>query len=198
MPRVPRVSSSLVLCLTLLLGCDLGEDWKWPANLLIRVNYTDRDGFVELDYWSLVDAPCDRVYEALVDVEHYPEFIPGVQRVQLLEKTERAKTVQIAQDVIGRQANAKVQWMFDPAKREIQFKTLASDLTYNDGYYKFEESPDKTRCLVKVLFMVKQSQGLSLGALGQATRESYLAAARGVKKRAVTLAAERRPDEAAR
>jgi ribosome-associated toxin RatA of RatAB toxin-antitoxin module len=187
-----------MLGLAVLLGCDRGVDWKGPENLLVHEKATDRDGFVELDYWSLVDAPCDRVYDALVDVEHYPDFIPGVQRVQLVDKTERSKTVQIAQDVIGRQANAKVQWMFDPGKREIQFKTLTSDLTYNDGYYKFEDSPDKTRCLVKVLFLVKQAQGLSLGALGQATRESYLAAARGVKKRAVTLAAERHPDGAAR
>src|SRR5262249_11539893 len=128
------------------------------------------------------------IYEALVDVEHYPDFIPGVQRVQLVGQTERSKTVQIAQNVIGRQANAKVEWMFDPEKTEIQFKTLTSDLTYNDGYYKVQNSPDGKRCLVKSLFIVKQSQGLSLGALGQATRESFLTAARGVKKRATEKA----------
>ncbi len=184
MPRLPRVTSFLILGFALILGCDRGVDWTAPENLLLRDVVTDRDGFVELDYWSLVDAPCERVFEALADVEHYPDFIPGVQRVQLLAKTDRSKTVQIAQDVIGRQANAKVEWTFDPQKREIQFKTLTSDLTYNDGFYKFEESPDGKRCLVKALFLVKQAQGLSLGALGQATRESYLTAARGVKKRA--------------
>ena len=187
MRRVPRVSLVLLIGATLA-ACDRGVDWNGPEDLLVHEKATDRDGFVELDYWSLVDAPCQRVYEALVDVEHYPDFIPGVQRVQLVGQTERSKTVQIAQDVIGRQANAKVEWMFDPEKREIQFKTLASDLTYNDGYYKFEESPDKKRCLVKVLFVVKQAQGLSLGALGQATRESYLTAARGVRKRAAAPA----------
>ncbi len=183
MRRVSR-ASCVLLASVLATACDRGVDWNGPEDLLVREKVTDRDGFVELDYWSLVDAPCRRVYDALVDVEHYPDFIPGVQRVQLLGKTERSKTVQIAQDVIGRQANAKVEWMFDPDKREIQFKTLSSDLTYNDGYYKFEDSPDKKRCLVKALFVVKQAQGLSLGALGQATRESYLTAARGVRKRA--------------
>jgi ribosome-associated toxin RatA of RatAB toxin-antitoxin module len=184
MPRVPRVTSRVLVGLALLVGCDRSVDWNTPEDLLVREKATDRDGFVELDYWSLIDAPCQRVYEALVDVEHYPDFIAGVQRVQLISQTERSKTVQIAQDVIGRQANAKVEWIFDPQKRDIQFKTLTSDLTYNDGYYKFEESPDKKRCLVKSLFLVKQAQGLSLGALGQATRESFLTAARGVKKRA--------------
>jgi ribosome-associated toxin RatA of RatAB toxin-antitoxin module len=181
---VPRVTSPALVGLALLLGCGRAVDWSAPENLLMHEKATDRDGFVELEYWSLIDAPCERVYEALVDVEHYADFIPGVDRVQLLSQTDSSKTVQIAQNVIGRQANAKVEWMFDPRKPEIQFKTLSSDLTYNDGYYKFDESPDKKRCLVKSLFMVKQAQGLSLGALGQATRESFLTAARGVKKRA--------------
>jgi ribosome-associated toxin RatA of RatAB toxin-antitoxin module len=184
MPRGPRLSCLLLLCIGLLPGCNRGVDWSAPENLLLGEKATDRGGFVELEYRSLIDAPCQRVYDALTDVEHYPDFIPGVQRVQLLGQTEQSKTVQIAQDVIGRQANAKVQWMFDPEKREIQFKTLASDLTYNDGFYKFKESPDGKRCLVTSLFLVKQAQGLSLGALSQATRESFLAAARGVKKRA--------------
>jgi len=188
MPRVPRATSLLVLGLALLFGCNRGFDWSAPENLLIHEKATDRGDFVELDYWSLIDSPCQRVYEALIDVEHYPDFIPGVQSVQLVAQTERSKTVQIAQNVIGRQANAKVEWMFDPEKPDIQFKTLTSDLTYNDGYYKFESSPDGKRCLVKSLFIVKQAQGLSLGALGQATRESFLTAAQGVKKRASKLA----------
>jgi len=180
---VPRVPSVLLAALVLA-ACGREVDWSAPENLLIKERTTDRDGFVELEYWSLIDAPCSRIYDALVDVEHYPDFIPGVDSVSLLERTERSKTVQIAQRVIGRQANAKVQWTFDPETRRIEFKTLTSDLTYNDGYYKFVDSPDGKRCLVKSLFIVKQGPGLSLGALGQATRESFLTAARGVKKRA--------------
>jgi len=181
----PRAQSMLLGGALLLAACGGGDvDWSAPENLLMYEKATDRDGFVELDYRSLIDAPCQRVYQALVDVEHYPDFIPGVDSASLLEQTERTKTVQIAQRVIGRQANAKVQWTFDPDPRRIEFKTLASDLTYNDGYYKFEDSPDGKRCFVKSLFIVKQGPGASLGALGQATRESFLTAARGVQKRA--------------
>ncbi len=185
MPRAPRGPLCLLLGFCLLVACGgNGVDWLTQENLILREKVTDRDGFIELEYWSLMDVPCQRIYEALVDVEHYPDFIPGVQRVQLVAQTVGSKTVQIAQDVIGRQANAKVEWTFDPKKPQIQFKTLSSDLTYNDGYYTFEDSPDKKRCLLKSLFLVKQAQGLSRGALGQATRESFLKAARGVKTRA--------------
>src|SRR4030095_10135833 len=102
MPRVPRVPSVL-LAGVLLAACGRDVDWSSPENLLMREKVTDRDGFAELDYWSLVDAPCQRVYEALVDVEHYPDFIPGVTRVQLIGPTQRWTTVRIAHGVLERQ-----------------------------------------------------------------------------------------------
>jgi hypothetical protein len=113
--------------------------------------------------------------------------VPGVDRVALLQQTPTSKTVQIAQRVIGRQSSAKVEWTFDPDREKIDFRTLQSDLTYNDGNYQLEKSPDGKRCLVHSSFLVKEGRGLSLGALAQATRESFMAAARGVRKRAETL-----------
>ena len=90
--------------------------------------------------------------------------------------------------MIGRQSSAKVEWIFDPERKKIDFRTLQSDLTYNDGNYQLEQSPDGKRCMVRSSFLVKEGRGLSLGALAQATRESFTAAARGVRKRAATLA----------
>jgi hypothetical protein len=174
-----------VLCAVLALACgERGVDWSAPENLVLREEHEDREGYAELRYWSLTDTPCGPVFDALVDVEHYADFIPGVERVQLLAETPTSKTVQIAQHVIGRQGNAKVEWTFDRRDRTLQFKTLQSDLTYNDGFYDFEESPDGKRCLVKTRFLVRQPQGLTPSAVAQATREGYLRAARAVRTRA--------------
>lgn len=172
------------------LGCgEKGVDWSAPENFLYREKSDKRDNGVELDYWSLVDASCKAVYGALIDVEHYPDFIPGVDRSQILAVTPTSKTVQIAQRVIGRQSNAKVEWLFDPSKLQIDFKTLASDLNFNDGHYELESSPDGQRCLVRVTFLVKEGQGMAqavpIGVLAAGTRDAFLAAAQGVKKRAV-------------
>ena len=172
----------------LLAGCgERGVDWSAPENLMYRERQTEQAGGALIEYWSLLDLPCGPVFRALVDVEHYPEFVPGVDHVSLLEQTPTSKTVQIAQRVIGRQSSAKVEWTFDPQRKKIDFRTLQSDLTYNDGNYQLEQSPDGKRCLVRSSFLVKEGRGLSLGALAQATRESFTAAARGVRKRAATL-----------
>src|SRR5262245_18169115 len=177
----------VLLGAALLLGC--GEkkvDWSAPENLMLHEVSSKEDDAAVLEYWSLIDAPCKPIYDALVDVEHYPEFIPGVDRSNLLAVTEDTKTIQIAQRVISRQSNAKVEWKFDPAKQHIEFKTLNSDLAYNDGSYDLQASPDGKRCLVKSRYVVKASEGQSVpvGVLASGTRDGFLAAAKGVRTRA--------------
>jgi ribosome-associated toxin RatA of RatAB toxin-antitoxin module len=183
MDRVQQTATVALALAVALAGCGGSVDWNAPENLLLRESSREKDGRAELEYWSLLDAPCRPIYEAVADLEHWSEFIPGVDRAQLISQTPNTKTIQIAQRVIGRQNNAKVEWTLDPDKLKIDFRTLSSDLTYNDGSYLFEPSPNGKRCIVKTTFLVKEGKGLSLAALQQASRESFLAAARGVRKR---------------
>jgi ribosome-associated toxin RatA of RatAB toxin-antitoxin module len=189
MQAIRRVSGQLALGLVLAACGERGVDWSAPENFLYREASKKTDEGAQLDYWSLVDAACQALYDALADVEHYADFVPGVDRTQILSIGPNSKTVQIAQRVIGRQSNAKVEWNFDREKREIHFKTLSADLNYNDGSYRLEESPDGKRCLVRTTFLVHEGRGTAqavpIGVLTQGTREAFLAAARGVKSRAV-------------
>ena len=185
-----RIRGRVILGLVhVLAACgESGVDWGKPENFLLREKSAKKDDGVQLDYWSLVDATCKAVYDALADVEHYPDFIPGVDRTQILTVDGNSKTIQIAQRVIGRQSNAKVKWTFHPDSRQIEFTTLSADLNYNDGRYDLESSPDGKRCLVRSTFLVKQGQGMAqavpIGVLAAGTRAAFLAAAQGVKKRA--------------
>ena len=165
-----------------------GIDWSAPEDVVYREKQTEQAGGALIEYWSLLDLACAPVFEALIDVEHYPEFVPGVDRVALVQERPGVKLVQIAQRVIGRQTNAKVEWTFDSDRKRIDFRTLQSDLTYNDGNYTLQDSPDGKRCLVHSSYLVKEGRGLSLAALSQATRETFMAAARGVRKHAGDLA----------
>lgn len=186
MTTVPR-GLKMLLAAAVIAGCgERAMDWSAAESLMLRENSGSQDDAATLEYWSLIDAPCQPIYDALVDVEHYPEFIPGVDRANLLARTENSKTVQIAQRVISRQSNAKVEWKFDPAKQHVEFKTLTSDLSYNDGTYDLEASPDGKRCLVKSRFIVKAGEGqtVPVSVLASATRDAFLAAAKGLRKRA--------------
>jgi len=182
-----RPISALVVCTALSGACGERIDWSAPENMIVREESAKTDAGVELKYLSLVNATCQGVYDALADVDHYADFIPGVDRIQTVAVGENTKTVQIAQHVIGRQSNAKVQWTFLPAKREVAFTTLDSDLSYNDGRYVLSPSPDGTRCLVRSTFLVKEGRGraqsVPIGVLAAGTRDAFVAAAEGVRKR---------------
>jgi ribosome-associated toxin RatA of RatAB toxin-antitoxin module len=182
-----HAGSAATLAVLLLAACgERGVDWNAPENFLLQEKSSKEDDRVKLEYVSLVDAACDPVYAALADIEHYPEFVPGVDTVQLLGQTPDTKTVQIAQRVIGRQSNAKVEWTFAPQAKRIGFRTLQSNLSYNDGTYELTPSPDGKRCAVHSTFLVHEAQGEGppIGVLASGTRDAFLAAARGVKKRA--------------
>jgi ribosome-associated toxin RatA of RatAB toxin-antitoxin module len=165
-------------------------DWSAPENFFYYETSSDVDGGMQLVYWALVDAPADGIYKALADVEHYMEFVDGVDRTQLLSGSGNVKTIQIAQRVIGRQNNAQVRWTLDPEARTIAFKTEQSDLYYNEGGYEVIASPDGKRSLVKVTFIVKESEHVNIprGVLASGTRDSFESAAKSIKKRALATA----------
>jgi len=184
-----RVFRRACLVLVVVLGgCGGKIDWSGPENFLLRERATNKDDGVLLEYWSLVDAPAGGVYDALADVEHYPAFVPGVDSVSVIAVDGDGKTVQIAQRVIGRQANARVKWRFQPDRKRVEFTTLASNLNRNDGFYEVEPSPDGKRALVHSSFLVRPGEGsaqaVPIGVLTAGTRESFLAAAKGVRTRA--------------
>lgn len=180
---------ALAAIVILIAGCahEPKVDWSAPENFFYRETSANVDGGIKLEYWSLTDTPADTNYTLLADVEHYMDFVDGVDRTQLLSQSANTKTIQIAQSVIGRQNNAKVLWTFHPEARKIEFKTEQSDLYYNEGSYEIVPSPDGKRSLVKVTFIVKESSHVSIprGVLASGTRDSFAAAAKSIKKRAV-------------
>ena len=173
-------------------GCSKEKqvDWAAPENFFYYENSANAEKGVELTYWALVDAPADAVYTALSDVEHYSEFVDGVDRTQLLTQSGNTKKVIIAQRVIGRQNNAQVVWTFHPEQKKIEFDTVESDLYENQGAYEVIASPDGKRSLVKVLFKVRESEHVSVprGVLASTTRDSFGSAAKSIKKRALEIA----------
>ena len=182
-----------MLATSAVVACSRGSsvDWSQPENLLLKEQGQQADDGMHLEYWSLVDAPCRSIFAALAEVEHYPDFIQGVDRVALVQELADSKTAEITQRVIGRQQNATVRWSFSPTNLGIRFETLKSDLSRTTGTYEMQASPDDKRCLVHTLFVVREgeaAQAVPIGVLASGTRDSYVAAARGVKQRALAPA----------
>jgi ribosome-associated toxin RatA of RatAB toxin-antitoxin module len=98
--------------------------------------------FIEADI--VVDAPVRDVYELAKDQERFPEFMPDVETVRVLERRPdsiltRWKT--LVED-------APIEWTeedrFDDAATRIDYKLLEGDLEKFEGTWTFEERDGAT------------------------------------------------------
>jgi len=98
--------------------------------------------FIEAEI--VVDAPVRDVYELAKDQERFPEFMPDVETVRVLERRPdsiltRWKT--LVED-------APIEWTeedrFDDAATRIDYKLLEGDLEKFEGAWTFEERDGAT------------------------------------------------------
>jgi Polyketide cyclase / dehydrase and lipid transport len=176
--------------LSLAYGCSSKPpiDWSAKENFFAveKVGKND-DGSVRLEYHSLVDAPADAAYNALAEPENYVVFVKGVSDSGKISGEGNTRVIHITQSVIGRQTRAQVKYTFHPEAKKIEFQTVQSDTTFNDGSYEITPSPDGKRCYVVSIFNVREKSGQKMppGVLMSATREAFLEAGQSVKARAL-------------
>jgi hypothetical protein len=172
-------------------GCQKGGvdiDWSQKENFFV-IEKTDKneDGSIRLEFHSIVDAPADAVFNLLAAPEDWVVFVEGVSDSGKISTSGNSKVTHITQSVIGRQNRAEVKWTAFPDKKHLEFETVKSDFTLNDGYYDVVPSPDGKRCYVISVFNVREKAGTKVppGVLSSGTREGFAAAARSVKARAL-------------
>ena len=187
--RLMDVCTAAVV-VALLAGCQSKPSIDWSAKenffAVEKVGKND-DGSVRLEYHSLVDAPADAAYKALAEPEDYVAFVKGVSDSGKISGEGNTRTIHITQSVIGRQTRARVKYTFHPEQRKIEFTTIESDSTLNDGTYEITPSPDGKRAYVVTVFNVREKSGQKMppGVMMSGTREAFLQAAQSVKARAL-------------
>jgi coenzyme Q-binding protein COQ10 len=97
-----------------------------------------------------IAAPAHVVYELAKDQERFPQFMPDVETVKLLEKHDgyvitRWKTLV---------EEAPIEWTeedrFDDAARRIDYKLIEGDLDKFEGAWTFEERDGTTHVVLGV------------------------------------------------
>ncbi len=98
----------------------------------------------------VVDAPARLVYELAKDQEHFPQFMPDVETVTILERR--------ADGVISRWKTlveeAPIEWTeedrFDDAALRIDYKLIEGDLDKFEGAWTFEHRDGQTHVVLGV------------------------------------------------
>lgn len=103
-----------------------------------------------------IKAPVDRVWDAVLDVERYPDSMANVRWVKILER-DGATLRRSAWSIVLK--GSILEWQeedrLDPEARTVSFHQLSGDLAEFDGEWSLEElGPELTRVTFDVSFEI--------------------------------------------
>ncbi|AYM10626.1 type II toxin-antitoxin system RatA family toxin [Agrobacterium tumefaciens] len=94
----------------------------------------------------LVKHSPDRMYDLVVDVEKYPQFLPLCEALVIRSRKERdGKTLLVADMTVGYKAIRETfttQVLLNPAERAIDVKYIDGPFKYLDNRWRFEASAE--------------------------------------------------------
>jgi ribosome-associated toxin RatA of RatAB toxin-antitoxin module len=142
----------------------------------------------------VVEAPARDVYELAKDQERFPDFMPDVETVTILERTG-ARVVSRWKTLVE---EAPIEWIeedvFDDAALRVDYRLLEGDLDVFEGSWTFEERDGATHVTLGVEYdfgvpTLAELIGPTLHKKVQENSEMMLAA---LKREAESACAERR------
>lgn len=101
---------------------------------------------VELE--SIVQAPLETVYAVARDVEAFPDFMPDVKSVRILEKSDDGSRTLTEWVAYASQLKLQVKWteedLWDDAARTCRFRQVKGDYDQMEGLWEFLPHPEGT------------------------------------------------------
>jgi coenzyme Q-binding protein COQ10 len=100
----------------------------------------------------VVNAPARDVYELAKDQERFPEFMPDVELVTVLER-DGARTISRWKTLVE---DAPIEWteedVFDDDRLRVDYRLLDGDLDTFEGAWTFEEREGATQVVLGVTY----------------------------------------------
>jgi ribosome-associated toxin RatA of RatAB toxin-antitoxin module len=91
-----------------------------------------------------VDASPARCFEVVADLEKYPEWVPDLKEVHVLERDDQQRPVVVAfrAAAFGRSTSYTLVYDYSKAPEQFGWVQRSGDLTDRlDGFYRFTEAP---------------------------------------------------------
>jgi carbon monoxide dehydrogenase subunit G len=162
------------------------EATKWEGAVPeITFAKLDKDGKVfDIELHSRIDAPIDKVWQALKEPEKLSENSPQYKKSELIGEEPNKKRIEINVLTLGNLQQFKIELTFHDAEHKVDVKTLESTLADITGSYELTPSPDGTKTLY--VYKAKQTDKVALpvstDVQRSAIKESFVSQVNAIKK----------------
>ena len=158
--------------------------WK-NAKEVVDESFSKDGGVAHIRYVAIIDAPLEKVQEAVWAVEKSSEMVANIKKSELKAAEGNQKTVLMQLQALNLPLQQyTMQFTLDPATHKVTFKTLQAQAADLEGAYVLEPSPDGKR--TKLTYEVKSTDKIAVpfpaSLIESANRETFVNTVRGVNK----------------
>lgn len=137
-----------------------------------------------------VSAPASLVYSVASDTEKFPEFMPDVRSVKIIEKNGNFQKTQWEADVDGIVFKWEEEEIFYPEKMYLEYKLIKGDIDKFEGYWQVISVSEKKSKLVLYLDFdvnIPMLSSLIMPTIKQKVRKNAQLMLKAIKERAESL-----------
>ena len=188
------VLSAAVATVAGLSGCDAisgyfraqnaAVKWDGPIEEIASAELTKDGKVFSIAMVSRIDAPADKVWEAMKHPEKLSEFSEQYKKSELLKDEGNSKELELHVMALDNLQQLTVRMDFDDATKTLKIKTLASSIADIEGSYTLAPSPDGQKTLYT--YTAKQTDKVALpiseDVQRSAIKESFVNQVRAIKK----------------
>ena len=98
----------------------------------------------------LIEGPIEQVYELAKDMEAYPDFMPDVESVKVIEREARRTVTEWETSVDGTPILWTEEDLFDDENFVIDYRLIEGDLDKFEGEWRFVEREGGTQVTLTV------------------------------------------------
>ncbi|MCW5945894.1 MAG: SRPBCC family protein [Fimbriimonadales bacterium] len=102
-----------------------------------------------IEHSIVIDAPIEKVFAIARDAESYPEFMPDVKSIEILEKSDDGNELKTRWAGRIPQFGLTVKWTqqekWDPVNFKSEYKQIEGDYDKMEGWWKFAREGEGTR-----------------------------------------------------
>jgi hypothetical protein len=158
--------------------------WDGPVEEIASANITKDGKVFTIAMTSRIDAPPDKVWEAMKHPEMLAKNSDQYKKSDILKDDGNHKELEIHVMALDNLQQLTVAMDFDDASKTLKLKTLTSTVADIDGTYTLTASPDGTKTLYN--YNAKQTDKVALpiseDVQRSAIKESFVNQVRAIKK----------------